>query len=161
MSVKEDVTTGVDNSPLPATQQQDDNMLAVAALAKMMGVSGDEPIHNFPSDRTRAWKLSAIATGGGCQTGDKLINTVFNLRYFYAHPVRIAGESDGEFTDATRIVLIDTNDKAVAFVSEGAGQSLRTLVKFCGFGPWDKGLPVKIEQVQTRRGFRTYNIVPA
>ncbi len=70
-------------------------------------------------------------------------------------------DEDGIESPVRRSVLIDTKGVAYACVSDGVISSLQQLAAVFGAPPWDEGLPLRMIEKQTRRGFRTYRLIPA
>ena len=76
--------------------------------------------------------------------------------------VEVADPQTGEISRRLldRIVLVEPNGDAYACVSDGVRKSLQLLMHYYGAPPWKPALKVKVEQVTTRRGFRTFILNP-
>ena len=82
------------------------------------------------------------------------------------HNATVRDDESGIETEVRRTVLIDTKGVAYACVSDGVISSLQQLAAVFGPPPWNdvdgsKGLPLRMIEKQTRRGFRTYRLIPA
>lgn len=77
-----------------------------------------------------------------------------------AHNVEIVSE-DGEVVEATRTVWIDNDGLTYSSVANGVKDSMGRVFMLYGMpNSWPEGgLPLRLKEVETRRGFRTYNIV--
>lgn len=96
----------------------------------------------------------------GAEPLDDVIGKTISVAHIVAHRVMIT-QKDGPAVPAVRIVLADGQGKAWAAVSDGVKESLRILANFYGTPPWDPALALKVTQVRTRAGRRTYNLTPA
>jgi hypothetical protein len=87
------------------------------------------------------------------------IGEVIAVQHLVAHRIEVADE-DGEVQLLDRIVLVDADGQAYQCVSDGIRRSLRYFAHFYGSPPWSPALKVKVEQITTRRGFRTFSLTP-
>lgn len=85
----------------------------------------------------------------------------FLVQDVLAHEVQVANRETGEITQAVRCVLISPDGKTVSFVSAGVLGSLRNIMQLFGKPPWDPPLKLAVRDVNTRSGYRTYNLVLA
>ena len=94
----------------------------------------------------------------------EVLNETILLRHIFIHPVRyrMAQTSpDGEilYGEALRTVLIDEDGMTYESVSEGQIQGIKLLYQL--FGPpatWTRPIPVRVAQVPTRSGYRTFTL---
>lgn len=88
---------------------------------------------------------------------DKLANMVgktLAVRDYVVHSVTMLDNASGEYTQGTRIVLIDPKGKRYSCVSMGVMQALRTFIGIYGVAPWDPPLRVCVTEGKSRQGFR-------
>jgi len=78
-----------------------------------------------------------------------------------AHNVQLVSEQTGEITDANRVILVTPSGQTVATVSAGVVSGLSRIMSLFGKAPWNPPLPLYIEQTNTRKGNRIYNILVA
>ncbi len=76
------------------------------------------------------------------------------------HKATVMGEGENEPTDVRRTVLISDKGVNYACVSEGVISSLEQITALIGPPPWDPPLKLKLIEKQTRRGYRTYRLIP-
>ena len=76
------------------------------------------------------------------------------------HKATVMGEGDEEPTDVRRTVLISDKGVNYAAVSEGVISSIEQISSLYGPPPWDPPLKLKLIEKQTRRGYRTYRLIP-
>jgi hypothetical protein len=108
------------------------------------------------SDQGKALVMKAM--GEPDVKADKVIGHTFLCAHVLAHGVEMEDAASGELREAVRSVLIGPEGRTLAFVSAGALKSLRLLIMLYGRGPWEPALPVKVNQVRTRKGFLTYTL---
>lgn len=117
-------------------------------------------LHNFGDDPMTNWRLTAIATGGTCEDGKKILGQTFALKYWFIHAVLVT-RKDKTRAEAVRTVLMDESGNAFGFVSDGVYQSLRLLVQQLKDHPDLWPVNITVAETQTRSGQRYYSIVPA
>lgn len=110
---------------------------------------------------TREGKMLAFkAMSNPTLKNEALKNTAFEVKHIFKHSVKLEDEKTGEEVETDRIVLINEQGHTVAFVSGGAITSVENLIQIFGPAPWDPPIPVKLEEVNTRKGRRAYNLTP-
>lgn len=79
-----------------------------------------------------------------------------------AHKVEVADEESGEIGEATRVVLLTSDDRALASVSVGIQGAVRNILAFLG-DPSTWGGAVKLIPVERkgRRGYRYMSLMLA
>lgn len=87
-----------------------------------------------------------------------LINTEIVIRDYTLEKVKLTDE-DGSEREAIRIGLICVDGTTVSTISNGVLRALRALVAIYGAPTWEKGIKVKVQQID-RNGRRTFNLVP-
>lgn len=117
-------------------------------------------LNNFDGDARHKWRLSALAVGGECFGFDDVPKDGIALKYYFIHPVEIE-DNQGEMHSVIRTVLIDDEDKAFAFVSDGIVRDLDMLCSFFGASTFDPPVPIRINRVKTRKGRQLYKIISA
>lgn len=110
---------------------------------------------NFNGEGYAAAKFITDALASDSLRLDEASNTVFPTRYYLAHVCDYVAE-DGEVLTMPRVVLIGPAGETMAFVSEGAIRSLDLIRTLLGDGPWNPPLPIRVQPVPTRHGFRTF-----
>jgi hypothetical protein len=134
---------------------------AVARIEGLLGTIGQQAVHNFQGTPEEIWRLTARANSPDALSMAEARDKEIAVVYFYAHHVQIAGPANGEYADAIRCVLIDSKGVTFAFVSDGIAADLAQMIYTFGLKPWSPPVLVKPVEVKTRRGFRTYRLVPA
>lgn len=124
------------------------------------GADTDIAISNFDGDEMNRWRLTAVACGPGVFGYDDQPKNGIEVKYWYAHKVELVNPSDGEINNAIRVVLIQPDDVAFAFVSNGVAQDLRRIVQAFGAKVFNPPIRVSVQAVKTRGGYKTYKIVP-
>lgn len=148
-------TMEVDAESLPAKISNEDKGEMASAV---LGRYATAVIHNFDGDRQNRWRLTAIASSSEPLGFDQIPAEGLSIKYFYANPVEI-DKGQGEYVDATRVVLIDPVGRAYAFVSQGIAKGLGQIISIFGWGPYDPPLRCRVTATKTKRG-HIYNIVP-
>lgn len=87
---------------------------------------------------------------------DKVIGTIVEVTRLFFHAVEINDVEGGEIIQAIRAVLILADEQTLSFTSEGALKSLRVLCQLRGAGPYNPPLSLRVRQLTTRAGRRTY-----
>lgn len=132
-----------------------------AIMESVLGKLGEPAFHNFVGTPLEVWAKIAKATGPDVVSADKKVNAVIRLVNFYCHRVMIQGLTPGEYVDAVRVVLVDSEGQNYAFVSDGIAGDLARLISAFGMGPYTTPLNISIHPFKTRRGFNSYSIQPA
>lgn len=115
---------------------------------------------SLPAERNRE---VAIALQASTDRISDHINEVIFVTHVVAHQIQLVDEDTGVVSSGDRVVLIDKEGKTYGAVSEGIRRSLQTLFALYNTPPnglWKDGLPVKIKQLSTKRGFRTFILEP-
>ncbi|GAG01848.1 unnamed protein product, partial [marine sediment metagenome] len=63
--------------------------------------------------------------------------------------------------NVARSILVSDKGVNYASVSEGVIGSIKQISALYGAPPWKDGLKLKMIEKETRRGFRTYRLIPA
>lgn len=156
-----DTKSGKQTADLPATQTAQSTELITQMIGSMFGSVGGESISNFAGTKQERWRKTAMCQSSQVMSADDLQDSVFPVECFYAHKVRIAGQSQGEYSDAIRTVMISPDGQMVAFTSDGVAQSLAQLIAVYGLEPWKPAVDIKVDVIKTRKGFKTYVLIPA
>lgn len=109
------------------------------------------------TDEERALVLKAATSAPDLKPAD-LMMTPFPMANILAHSVTLFNDKTGEYLNAVRCVLIDPGGKTASFVSEGIQKNLGMVFQLFGKPPFSPALFVRVKQVDTRRGNRTYNL---
>lgn len=79
-----------------------------------------------------------------------------------AHKVEVANEESGEIGEATRVVLLTSDDKALASVSVGIQGAVRNILAFLGDpSTWDGAVKLIPVERKGRRGYRYMSLMLA
>lgn len=79
-----------------------------------------------------------------------------------AHKVEVANEESGEIGEATRVVLLTADGKALASVSVGIQGAVRNILAFLGEpSTWDGAVKLIPVERKGRRGFRYMSLMLA
>lgn len=132
-----------------------------AIVESVLGSIGAKAFHNFKGSALEVWQKTALACGPDVIPGNTHLDKVIALCEFYVHQVQVAGDTPGEYIDGVRVVLIDDDNTAYAFVSDGIARDLSVIIAAFGMGPYDPPIGVKIKQGNTRKGRRFFSIQPA
>lgn len=88
-----------------------------------------------------------------------LIGETITVVHMVAHPTQMLDEETGELRDLTRIVLIGPEGESYHSMSNGVVQSMKRICDIVGAGPWeDEPLVIKVKQISTQSGNRTFNL---
>lgn len=115
-----------------------------------------------PADKVKVLRF----TKGDSDTVSKWIGKTVEITDFVMHPITIADQVNkqtGEIKyggDAVRTVLILKNGKTIAAVSAGIVKELEQLAAVWGEPSWPQGVKVEVQQIETRGGNRTYQLLP-
>lgn len=80
--------------------------------------------------------------------------------HIVCHSATVVSDA-GEETDVTRTILVGADGVNYAAVSDGILGSVKQISNLYGPPPWDPPLKLKMIEKQTRRGYRTYRLIPA
>ena len=151
----------IDMTMTPAIARCQLSVREESVLQQVFGELGGPVLHNFQGDRMEVWRQLAKWTAVETLSYDDVKDGKFSVRHFIAQSIRIAGNDPGEVIDGLRCVLIPPDGKAVAFVSAGIARDLAGLIQTFGMGPYEPAIEVQVIEVRTRKGFRTYRLIPA
>lgn len=126
------------------------------ASAGLFGLSGSEVYSSLPA--TDKALVVSLLQGKAEPLGDH-IGEVIQPVHVLGHLVQITDEDTGEVNLVPRVVLVCADGTAYQCASEGIRRSVALLMQYYGQAPW-KDLSVKIEQVNTRKGRRTFLLTP-
>lgn len=152
------------NETLAQDQQENRDTQTAKQFRKVVDVLDIEnapSFNNFPADKVQAYRLTALACGPLCEKYDKMPKEGIDLRYYYCHRVEMVAATGGEIITPIRTVLIDKDDKAYGFVSDGLPKELDTLRQVFGDGPYTEPMRITVDKIGTRKGYSTYTISPA
>lgn len=74
-------------------------------------------------------------------------------------PVTVEDMNTHEPIDTARVVVIDPDGKAYASIGSGIQTSIRNLMGIVGEPPYEPAIPLRVEQLKTRNGYRTNTLV--
>lgn len=114
---------------------------------------------DIATDQGKAQLLMAMQ-GENDALGD-LVGEVVEVSHLVVHNVEVLDEQTGELLERDRIVIITPDGSMLAAVSQGIRKSVQLLTALYGLPPYTPALRVKVVQVNTRKGRRLYQLVPA
>ena len=87
------------------------------------------------------------------------LGTTINLRNVLVQKYDKVNQETGEVETKYRTILIDENGTTYASASKGLFTSCKRLFALMGLPEhWVESLPVKVEEVKTTQGFKTFEI---
>lgn len=90
----------------------------------------------------------------------EMIGETITVEHMIAHPTQLVDEETGEVRDLIRLVLVSPEGEGYHSMSGGVVESMKRLCQIVGQGSWtDEPLQLKIKQVTTKQGNRTFNLV--
>lgn len=134
---------------------------AVSRIEGLLGTIGHQALHNFVGTPHDVWVSTSRALSPDVLGIEACRDNTLEVVNFYAHRVTINGPTAGELIDVTRCVLCTASGHMFAFISEGIAADLARMIYVFGLEPWTPPVKVKVTEVKTRRGFKTYRLVPA
>lgn len=149
------------NPQLPAPQGE--------GSANVPAKMPDVPYFVTPEDMVKVWSsfpegnagtVIAAMQGGSAAPFSEHIGKSFDVEHVIAHRVELVDEETGEVIEADRVILVAPDGAMVAGVSVGLKRGVQLLMSFFGLPPWKPALRVELRQVNTRKGRRTYTLVP-
>ncbi|KKN24607.1 hypothetical protein LCGC14_0893300 [marine sediment metagenome] len=134
--------------------------LLPAVINEVFGSLAGPELHNFGGTPEHQFRMIALATGPNVKKYTDTVGKVINVQYFYCHQVRLDGKTPGEFVDALRCVLIDSDGTAYGFVSEMLAKDLARMIRFFGVRPWVPPIAVSVTMSPGKGSHTFYNLVP-
>jgi len=131
-----------------------------AVVESVLGNLKSESFHNFQGSQLEIWQQVSKATGPDTIPADQILGKEIRLVNFYCHQVMIAGPTNGEYVDAVRVVLIDTDGQGYSFASNGVAQDLARIIGAFGMGPYIPPISIMVKQFRTRMCRNAYSIQP-
>lgn len=98
--------------------------------------------------------------GGDSRAVAEKIGEVVQVEHIIVHSVE-GVDDNGEEWEGERAVLIAPDGSAVHCVSRGLIKALQLLFGLYGVPPWKPARSLKIVQLPTKRGRRTFTLIPA
>jgi len=139
----------------------DDNKMLQQVIGDVFGGIGGPELSNIDGTPNARWRMISKATGPGVKSFDDLAGKTVSVEYFYVHPVRVDGPTPGEYVDALRCVLFDSNGECYGFVSSVLARDLARMVMTFGLRPWKPPIVVQVTKSKGKHGHSFYNLVPA
>lgn len=144
--------------PVPTLLTPDEQKTEL--MERVFGEVGAPTLHNFRGNRMEIWKQIADITVMECNDFEQVREEGIELYQFYVHGVQFVDDATGEVSDGVRCVLIPKEGVPFACVSDGIARDLSGIIRTFGFGPYIPPIRVKPVSVKTRKGFKTYRLVP-
>lgn len=141
--------------PTPGSEDELEAVWSTEDIAKDFQVST-----SLPSDALehRLAILDIVDADG--RAGEDMIGETISISEYVIHPCKVRSRTTGELLDALRTVFPQDDGRPVQFVSAGVIKEIQKLSWAVGkLPPWYPPIRVKIKQVGTRAGGRTYKLV--
>lgn len=118
-------------------------------------------LDNFAGDGLERWRLVSLVEGPECKSWSEAKGEPIMVRYFYAKQIELMNDRTGEITPTVRVSFVTIDGKAFYAVSDYVWESLQTMIKCVGRGPWDNGFGIKFIESVTRNRRKMLTIAPA
>jgi hypothetical protein len=134
--------------------------LLPAVVEQVLGSLGSAGLHNFSGDLMQVWRMVSLATGPECRNVDDIPPEGLLLRNFYAHRLELVDPKTGEMSDVVRCVIIGPDKIPYAFISDGIARDLGAIISVFGLNEYEPPIPVTVQPVKTRRGYKVFRLIP-
>jgi len=118
-------------------------------------------VTNFEGTPQQRFEFLSKVMGAGAKSLTDSLQDAIDVRTWYAHRVELENKQTGEMNEVIRIAIVNDGGEAYTAVSDGLVNSLDMLRQVFGEGPYNGEVVVKVQQVKTSNGFKTYNLVAA
>ncbi len=149
----------VETQPLVPTEVMKENARR-ELVSQVMGDVAAPTIHNFQGTNLEVWKQIAAIGAATCMDFDDVQDSGIQIHQFYVHQVQFVDEKTGEVNEGIRTVLIPKVGPPFACVSDGIARDLAGIIRTFGFGPYEPPISVMPVSIKTRKGRKTYRLVP-
>jgi hypothetical protein len=129
----------------------------------LMAFFGSEQIarcHNFAGTPQQIWRMMAMGRSSDVKKLRDHVNQVIEVVNIACEKVEIYG-IDGEIVPAIRTVIHAKDGTMYASVADGVARSVAEMFAIFGNKPFVTPLPLKVEQITTRRGTTVLQLTPA
>lgn len=114
---------------------------------------------SLPADTVEDKKAIFKVLGSADYKVADTLGTTINLRNVLVQKYEKVNQETGEVETKYRTILIDENGTTYASASKGLFTSCKRLFALMGLPEnWTEPLPIKVEEVKTTQGFKTYEI---
>ena len=114
---------------------------------------------SLPADTVEDKKAIFKVLGSADYKVADTLGTTINLRNVLVQKYEKVNQETGEVETKYRTILIDENGTTYASASKGLFTSCKRLFALMGLPEhWVESLPVKVEEVKTAQGFKTFEI---
>ena len=114
---------------------------------------------SLPADTVEDKKAIFKVLGSADYKVADTLGTTINLRNVLVQKYEKVNQETGEVETKYRTILIDENGTTYASASKGLFTSCKRLFALMGLPEnWTESLPIKVEEVKTTQGFKTYEI---
>lgn len=156
-------TTEVIEASLVPTLSQEESRDALPAEAfkpEHFTGQGQALFSTMPDTGKRADRVKLYnAVANAEKKVSDLIGETITVVHMVAHPTQMLDDTTGELRDLTRVVLIGPEGESYHSMSNGVVQSMKRICDIVGAGPWeDEPLVIKVKQINTQAGNRTFNL---
>jgi len=144
----------IESQPQPIAIANDPNPAA------FFGAASSSAITNFAGSPYEIWRFTSVVGRGDVFGFEDQPKDGIALRWWFAHKVPMPRGDNGEVYDAIRVVLVQPDMTAFAFVSQGVADDLRSMIGAFGSKPFDPPIMIRVVKVKTNRGFSVMRIIP-
>lgn len=145
-------------SSMETNQRQTTNLPAIppgSTLDQFSAKPVGQCASNIPMDTIKGKELIvALEAGHFDWTVDDWPNKTFSLSMFHMQWVHDVNGRDGELTSFVRTCCVMPDGKVLKFGSGGVADSMRSIIRTFGFGPYDPPLNLEIRKMKARNGYR-------
>ena len=114
---------------------------------------------SLPADTVEDKKAIFKVLGSADYKVADTLGTTINLRNVLVQKYEKVNQETGEVETKYRTILIDENGTTYASASKGLFTSCKRLFALMGLPEnWTEALPIKVEEIKTTQGFKTYEI---
>jgi len=126
-----------------------------------LAVMGESPpfLANFSGDRNEKLQLLMKCKNDALKGADHLNKTI-NLKHWMVHEVEVMEKDSGELNTCYRVVLVDADGTAYAFVSGVLAKSIRDIFQTHGTNVLEPPISVQVKQKSLRGAHRCYVLAP-
>ena len=135
---------------LRAANEVDNRMAAINGTRQVFASS-------FQAD-DKEGKLKLLSALNEAEDVSDHLDETINLVDYVAQVVEFVDEN-GEVSEGIRVIILDSEGKSFAALSDGLLKALQTIISVMGHpSTWDEPLPIKVVRERSRRGFFFYTV---
>lgn len=116
-------------------------------------------LDNFDGDDDHKFRMRMLAMNDAEAGADWLGKTI-EIKYWLVHEVELADMNTGEVIQTYRVVFVQPDNVAVAFVSEVVANGLRLIHRQFGRSVLDPPMRVQVKEKKTSNNRKCYVMTP-